>query len=41
VKKVKRRYLPDIPHAELPHQKRLSKKLLKRDKELGEKSRHI
>jgi chromosomal replication initiation ATPase DnaA len=25
VKKIKKRYLPDIPHAELPHQKRVTK----------------
>ncbi len=25
VKKIKKRYLPDIPHAELPHQKRVIK----------------
>ena len=25
MKKIKKRYLPDIPHAELPHQKRVIK----------------
>ena len=25
--KIKNRYLPDIPHAEMPHQKRVTKSL--------------
>ena len=53
VKKIKKRYLPDIPHAELPHQKRilrdvnldtvLSKaaKLLECDMDLCRKSARI
>jgi len=53
VKKIKKRYLPDVPHAELPHQKQVTKsvnfekvlseaaRILKCDMELYRKSARI